>query len=151
MNGTTPQQWQNKYNSDQYCLDYKEQEKKQTYEMMNQWTEREEPESTVFCVKCDQGWANLFTIVAMYFPWCSARASSVSLGSLIPSPANTPAPYGEPPRIESILNIPAPKVYPIGTKSIPWWANWVIAVHLCWETVRMCWQRTRHEQEWPRD
>jgi hypothetical protein len=54
----------------------------------------------------------------------------MSLGSLEPSPAKTPAPYGEPPRMESILNIPAPKVYPMGTNSIPWCANWVIAVQL---------------------
>lgn len=32
--------------------------------------------------------------------------------------------------MESILNISAPNVYPIGTYSIPWCANCVIAVHL---------------------
>lgn len=63
--------------------------------------------------------ASLLTMEPMYLPWCSAKSSSVSLGSLVPSPANTPAPYGDPPLMESILNIPAPKVYPIGTKIMP--------------------------------
>ncbi|BAS86382.1 Os03g0748550, partial [Oryza sativa Japonica Group] len=64
----------------------------------------------------------------MYLPWCSARASSSSDGGLEPSPEKTPAPYGDPPRSSPISNIPSPKVYPIGTNSIPWCASCVIAV-----------------------
>ncbi|KAI4376037.1 hypothetical protein MLD38_013837 [Melastoma candidum] len=42
-------------------------------------------------------------------------SEGAELGCLEPSPEKTPALYGEPPRNLSVLNISAPKVYPIGT------------------------------------
>lgn len=73
---------------------------------------------------------SFLAMAARCLPWWKAWASSSSEGTLEPSPAKVPAPYGLPPFTCSISNIPAPNVYPIGTKIIPWCASCVIAVNL---------------------